>query len=270
MQGRPPNQMWEQVTPYLPAFTAYEKGLVEWFGQIPIPRDDSHSLPFRVEYAGGEKAIRAIRALKGDDARNERVRIPVVTIRLQNIEYFVDRYHPPESFVGVYYPDGGREKTRRGARISKPAPYKLTYDIQIYTAFEVDLRYAMGMILQKFHHHGGLSYLVMHHPFGDGIYKRELFPLWLRGYSHNVDIAGDDRQVKGSCVFEMEAYLALPYHFVPTFHRYYETFQMKGTPGETVIVTPPPPTNQALSALDSGFLMMMSEDPLILLEPINP
>ena len=223
--------MHEQVIPYLPAFTAYEKGLTEWFGKILIPRDDSHNLQFRVEYAGGERAVRAIQALKGDDARNEKVRTPIITIRLQNIEYFPDRYHPPESFFGVFYPEG-RGLSRRAARISKPAPYKLVYDVQLYASFEIDLRYAMGAILQRFHQHGGLDYVRMHKPFGDGTFVREIFPLWLRGYSHNVDASGDERQVKGNFILEMEAYLGLPYHFVPTFLRYHQEVQINGTPGE--------------------------------------
>jgi hypothetical protein len=52
--------LYEEVIPFVPAFVAYEKGLVNWFRSIRVPRDDSHAIDFRVEYAGGEKAIRAI------------------------------------------------------------------------------------------------------------------------------------------------------------------------------------------------------------------
>lgn len=230
------NRMHEKVIPYVPAFMAYEKALVEWFETIPVPRDDSHHLRFKVEYAGGERAIRAIKALKGDDARNEKVRTPLITIRLQNVEYANDRYHPPESFVSTFT-DGPRAVARRAARISKPAPYRLTYDVQVYPNFEVDLRYAIGLILNKFHHHGGLSYLVMRRPgpSSNRPLSKEFFPLRLKGYSHGVDSnTGDqERTVRGSFVMEVEAYLGLPYTFVPTFRRLITDFASQGgQPGE--------------------------------------
>jgi hypothetical protein len=234
-----PSQLYEEVVPFVPAFVAYEKALVNWFRTIRVPRDDSHSLDFRIEYAGGEKAIRAIKALKGDDARNDRGKQPVVTIRLNGVEYNAARYHPPESFVGTIY-DGPRNQARRAARISKPAPWKLTYAVEVYSNFEIDLRYAMGVILQRFHQHGGgLSYLQMAYPT-NGVdpqgSRKEIFPLWLRSYSHGVENGDTDRTVKGSMVFELEAYLALPFHYVPTFRHYYQTIQVNGSPGEAVVL----------------------------------
>lgn len=232
------SQLYEEVVPFAPAFLAYEKGLVEWFRKIRVPRDDSHNLTFRVEYAGGEKAIRAIKALKGDDAINERGLQPVITMRLNNVEYNLARYHPPESRVATIY-DGPRQHAKRAARISKPAPWKLTYAVEVYANFEMDLRYAMGVILQRFHHHGGLSYLQAGYPTtgADPAAKRpELFPLWLRSYSHGVENGEADRVVKGSMVFELEAYLALPFHYVPTFRHYYQTIQMNGSPGEVAAI----------------------------------
>ena len=226
----------EEVIPYVPAFMAYEKGLVEWFGRIQIPRDESHNLQFKVEYAGGERAIRAIKTLKGDDARNDKVRTPIITIRLTGVEYFQARYHPPESYWAKAYVDGPKDMSRRAARISKPAPYKLTYECQVYPNFEIDLRYAMGLILNKFHHYGGLSYLSVSNQFVGGITaKPQLFPLYLRSYSHGVNSnTGEaEREVRGTLMLEMEAYLALPYRFVPTFRRFYQTFVVDGSPGET-------------------------------------
>lgn len=229
------SQLHEAIIPFIPAFMAYEKAFVEWFRTIKTPRDNSHSLDFRVEYAGGEKAIRAIKALKGDDARNERAKQPVVTLRLQSVEYNAPRYHPPESFAGVMY-DGPRTQARRAARFSKPAPWKLAYAVEIYTEFEEDLRYAMGTVLQRFHHHGGgLAYLRMAYPMdfaGAQIPPREVFPLWLRSYSHNVENGDAERIVKGSLVVEMEAYLGLPFKFVPTFRHYLQEVRVTGSPGE--------------------------------------
>jgi hypothetical protein len=227
-------QQYEKVIPFIPAFLSYEKAFVDWFRTIKTPRDDSHSLEFRVEYAGGEKAIRAIKALKGDDARNERAKQPVVTLRLQQVEYNGDRYHPPESYVGVLY-DGPREQARRAARFSKPSPWKLTYAVEVYAEFEEDLRYSIGTILQRFHHHGGLSYLKMAYPLdfvGAQPVPQEIFPLWLRSYSHNVENGDAERTVKGSLVVQLEAYLGLPFQFVPTFRRYIQRIRVVGSPGE--------------------------------------
>lgn len=230
------SQLHEAIIPFVPAFLAYEKALAEWFRTIKTPRDDSHSLTFRVEYAGGEKAIRAIKALKGDDARNDRAKQPVVTMRLQNVEYNAARYHPPESFAGVMH-DGPRHLSRRAARFSKPAPWKLSYAVEIYTQFEEDLRYAMGTVLQRFHHHGGgLAYLRMAYPMdfaGAQPFPREVFPLWLRSYSHNVENGDAERNVKGSLMIELEAYLGLPFKFVPTFRRYIQETRVDGSPGES-------------------------------------
>lgn len=241
-----PSGLYEEVWPYVPAFTAYEKGVVEWFGHMPVPRDSSHHLRFKVEYAGGERAIRAIKALKGDDARGEKVRTPVTTIKLVGVEYNQARYHPPES-PWATITDGPRGSARRVARIAKGAPYKLTYEIQVYPSFEVDLRYAMGLILNKFHHHGGLSYVKVARPYpesangiDDGGYQ--FFPMFLRSYSHGVQSEGDaERQVRGTFTFELEAYLALPYHFIPSFRRLHAEVLVAGNlePGTPPIVVGP-------------------------------
>lgn len=231
------SQLHEEVVPFVPAFLAYEKALVEWFRIIRVPRDDSHHIQFRVEYAGGEKAIRAIKALKGNQSVNERAMQPVITMRLNSVEYNQARYHPPESFVGTIY-DGPKNLARRAARISKPSPWKLNYAIEVYANFESDLRYAMGVILQKFHHHGNLAYLQMAYPT-NGVdpqgYRKEIFPLWLRSYAHSVENGDQERVVKGSMVFELEAYLGLPFRYVPTFRHYLQTIQINGSPGEAVV-----------------------------------
>ncbi len=229
------SQLNEAIIPYVPAFLAYEKAFVEWFRTIKTPRDGASSLEFRVEYAGGEKAIRAIKALKGDDARNERAKQPVVTLRMQNVEYNAARYHPPESFAGVIH-DGPRHLAKRAARFSKPAPWKLSYAVEVYTSFEIDLRYAMGLILQRFHHHGGgLAYLKMGYPMdfaGAARHPREVFPMWLRSYSHDVENGDAERNVKGSLMIELEVYLGLPFKFVPTFRHYLQETRIEGSPGE--------------------------------------
>lgn len=227
----------EEVIPFVPAFMAYEKALVEWFGKIPLPRDESHNLQFKVEYAGGERAIRAIKALKGDDARNEKARTPLITIRLTGVEYNQQRYHPPESYWAKAYVDGPPSKTRRAARVSKPAPYKITYECQIYPNFEVDLRFAMGVILNQFHQYGGLSYLRMDKGFVDGVARRsQIFPIYLRSYNHGVDSnqGEGERLVRGTILVEIEAYLALPYRFVPTFRKLHQQVSIEGEPGSAV------------------------------------
>lgn len=232
----------EQVIPYVPAFTLYEKALVEWFKRIYVPRDHQYTLQFEVEYAGGERAVRAIEALKGNKARNDKARTPLITIRLQDVKYNAERYHPPESYAGIKY-DGPRGTARRAARISKPAPYKLSYDVSIYPSFEVDLRYAMGVVLNKFHTHGGISYVQINRdPSGaNGHGRRQLYPLTLLGYSHNVDSnqGEGERQVRGSLMVEMDAYLDLPYQYVPTFRRMVQEISVAGGDTETVEIPAP-------------------------------
>lgn len=60
----------------------------------------------------------------------------------------------------------------------------------------------MGLILNKFHHHGGLSYLRISSPHpenADGSDGYQLFPMFLRSYSHGVTAEGDsERQVRGT------------------------------------------------------------------------
>jgi hypothetical protein len=231
------SSLHEEVIPFVPAFMAYEKGLVEWFGKIPLPRDESHNLEFKVEYAGGERAIRAIKALKGDDNRNDKARTPLITIRLTGVEYNQQRYHPPESYWAKAYVDGPPSKARRAARISKPAPYKISYECQIYPNFEIDLRFAMGAILNSFHRYGGLSYLRVNNAFVDGVAAdSQIFPMFLKSYSHGVDsnTGEGERIVKGTIAVEIEAYLALPYRFVPTFRKLHQSLLIQGEPGVVI------------------------------------
>ncbi len=203
---------YESVIPILPAFKAYERGLVDWMSGITIPREGRNLRP-KVMYAGGEKAVLAVKAMT--ENRNDRAAIPIITIRLADIAPNTERYSPPESYVGIVY-NGPKATATRAARVSKPAGYKVNYEVKLYPAFEEDHRYMMFNLLQRFHHHGGnLSYLTLRRPDG----AKEFFPLWMRSYSNGTTAeAGEgDRQVIGMMNLELEAYLPLPLRFVPTF-----------------------------------------------------
>ena len=231
----------EKVIPFIPMFTAYEKALIDWFGVIKVPRENRY-LNFRVEYAGGEKAVKAILALKGEEARNDRARQPAITIRMVDIKYNMERYHPPESYIGVLY-DGPKHLARRAARISKPSPWKVTYDIQLYSTFEIDLRYAIGQILPRFHRFGGMTYLKAAYPIAGldpHAPKGEVFPIKLASYTHAVENGDADRVCKASMVFELDAYIPLPFQYVPTFRKLYLNYLMKGqaVDGESVLINP--------------------------------
>lgn len=212
-----------------PAFTAYEKSLVYWMKRdLAIPRGDEYLIPV-VEYAGGERAIRAVRALKERDggageSRNKRHRQPIITIKMNDVQYFQERYHPPESTWKTIYNSPDKTKSTRAARISKPAPYKITYAVDIYALYEVDLRFMMGQFLLKFHHHGGLGYLSFFHPTAEKNLQQangQIFPVYLRSFSNNTDsnTGDEERTVRASAAIEVEAYLPLPYHFVPIFRK---------------------------------------------------
>jgi hypothetical protein len=225
----------EVILNAVPAFTAYERGLVDWLSGITVPRDDYNLRP-KVMYAGGEKAILAIKAMF--ENRNERTQQPIITIRLSDVQPNLERYHPPESYVGVVW-NTGKSLATRAARVAKPAAYRCSYTVEINATMEVDLRYIMSNLLQRFHHHGGnLSYLRLKRPLGQG---KEYFPLWLKGFTNATTTgAGSEgeREVKASMSLELEAYLALPLRFVPTFRKLITHIAISTAPGETVEVSP--------------------------------
>lgn len=215
----------EVVRHFQPAFLAYEKALVSWLRLgMRVPRGDRTVQP-RIEYAGGERAIQAVRALKVEEggsgqARNMRFKTPVVTIKMNDLEYLPDRYHPPESEYFRVYNTENREQATRVARVPKPAPYRIFYSVDIYCAYESDLRYIMFTTLPKFHVHGGVAYLAFASPKDHKDIR--LFPFWLRGFSNQTDsnTGQEERTVRASMMIEMEAYLPLPYKFVPVFKKF--------------------------------------------------
>jgi len=216
----------ETVSFLLPAFLTYEKALVRWIrANMRIPRADSYLTP-RVEYTGGERAVRAIEALSREmggkgDARNLRHGTPIITIRMNDVEYLMERYHPPESTWKVVYNGPTPETSTHAARVSKPAPYRVMYGIDIHTMYETDFRYILFNILQKFHHHGGLDYLRFRAPGDSGSRDTRFFPMHFRGASNSTqsETGQEERVVRASMQFELELYLPLPFTFVPVFRR---------------------------------------------------
>lgn len=220
----------EIIAPVLPAFMAYEKALVGFLKRgLFVPRDDSvHEV--RVEYAGGEKAEQAIRALREKISNNDRAKNNLVTIKLADVEYNNERYCPPENHWNIIGNSAGRKTSTRAARVSKGAPYRLSYECSVYVLYEEDLRYVMNTTLLKWHHHGGVAYL------GEKVFETPhpgLIPMFLRGYSHNVnsETGEEERSVRATFLIEMEAYLPLPLVYINVFKRYIQDIVV-GIPGD--------------------------------------
>lgn len=237
---------YESIFPFLPAFMSYEQALTQWLKGVIVPRSqEDRSIETRVEYAGGEKAVRAIKELRNDGSHNGKSSQPLITIKFADCEYMMERYHPPESTQGYVYNTPDKRQATRVARVSKPSPWRVHYELRLYPNYEIDLRFMMFSLLQRFHHHGGLAYLTIKGKGGG----RNLFPLFLRGFSPttNSETGQNDRDVGATLLLELEAYLPLPLRFVPTFRSYIQEIAVSGTsPGDlpttiegpTVLVPP--------------------------------
>lgn len=224
---------YQYVIPVVPAFLMYERAMVEQLRGITIFREGK-TIETRVEYAGGERAVRAIEAMTPGHQganKNERIVNPLITIKLVDVQYNNERYHPPESTWAKVYNDRRRDRATAAARVSKPAPYKVSYEWQINAIYEEDIRFMMGQVLNRFHHHGGLDYIRIRRADG----HIENFPLWLRGFNpmSESNTGEEERQIRAMCLVELEAYLPLPYKFVPVFRTYIQNIQVGLTPGET-------------------------------------
>lgn len=211
---------YKQIIPVLPAFKMYEQAMVEWLGGVFIFREGKQ-IESRVEYAGGEKAVRTIEAMSPGHStqnKNDRVQNPLITIKMVDCQYNPERYHPPESPWGVIYNGTTKENSTAAARLAKPVPYKVTYEWQMYTIMEEDQRFMMGQVMNRFHQHGGLDYIRFLR--SDGL--TEWFPMRLQGFNPTTDSNSgeEDRTVRAVMLVELEAYLPLPYTFVPIFRRY--------------------------------------------------
>jgi hypothetical protein len=220
----------ETIIPIVPAFLAYERGMTDWLRGITVPRDD-HNIGVKVTYAGGEKAILAVKAMW--ENRNDRAVQPVISLKLNDIQPNLERYHPPESYVAVLW-NAPKSRATRAARVAKPAAYRCSYTVEVNAIHEIDLRYILANLLQRFHHHGGnLSYLTLRRPHAQG---KEYFPLWLKSCVNATTTgAGSEgeREVKAVLSLELEAYLALPLRFVPTFRSILAEIRVQNADGET-------------------------------------
>lgn len=226
------NTAYQQIIPMVPAFMTYEQAMVEQLRGVQIFREGK-SLEARVEYAGGEKAVRHIESItkwhQGAN-QNDRVVHPLIAIKLVDVQYNNERYHPPESTWGKVWNSRKRSEATAVARVSKPAPYKVSYEWQFHAVYEEDMRYMMGQVMNRFHHHGGLDYVKILRSDG----RTEWFPLHLRGFNVLTDsnTGEEDRDVRALMLVELEAYLPLPYKFVPVFRTYIQNMQMGRSPGE--------------------------------------
>lgn len=224
------NTAYQEIVPIIPAFMSYEQAMVEQLKGIQIFREGK-TLEARVEYAGGEKAIRQIEAItrwhQGAN-QNDRVVHPLIAIKLIDVQYNPERYHPPESTWGKVWNAKNRRMATAAARVSKPAPYKVSYEWQFHAVYEEDMRYMMGQVMNRFHHHGGLDYVRIRRSDG----RTEWFPLFLRGFNVLTDsnTGEEDRDVRALMLVELEAYLPLPYKFVPVFRTYIQNMQIGVVP----------------------------------------
>lgn len=219
---------YKDIIPVVPAFLMYERSMVEWLGGINVYRE-GQTIETRVEYAGGEKAVRAIESItqghQGQN-RNDRLVQPLVTIKMIDVQYNIERYHPPESQWSIVWNAPNRETATSAARVAKPAPYKVSYEWQFHALFEEDLRFMMHQAMNRFHHHGGLDYLRIQREDK----HTEFFPLHLRGFNVLTDsnTGEEDRMVRAIMLIELEAYLPLPYRMIPIFRTYIQHLFIRG------------------------------------------
>lgn len=125
-----------------PAFRSLDEAIKNFWSGIRVPTKDSYRY-MRVKISGGDKSL----LIWADELKEKRVILPVAAISRDDHELNTNRYNPP------YIPMATRYLNSEGtlaARIFKPIPYKVSYQLIIWGEHKRDVEYILQQSLIRF------------------------------------------------------------------------------------------------------------------------
>ncbi len=195
----------EEIREMLPqGFRTMDRGIKNYFNGIRVPTKDGIKM-MQTRISGGDKPY----LIWAQDIKRGRVSLPVMSIKRENQEYFVEKFSTPH---GLYFRK--RFANCEGSSIvltNRPVPCKVNYSLSVWAEHKRDLEYIQYQIVTRFN------------PIAEFLTEDEYLKMTLvlhyDGMTTAVDdeVPPDQRQNKRyDYNIHMEGYLPLPERIVPS------------------------------------------------------
>lgn len=195
----------EEVREILPeGFKTMDRGIKNYFSGIRVPTKDNVRM-LGVRISGGDKPY----LMWAQDLRRGRVTLPIMSIRRESEEFFVEKFSPAHyHWFQKRFVD---EDMTRIALTYRPIPSKINYVLSIWAEYKRDLEYIVYQIRSRFHP-------IAEFEVEDQYLKTSII-LHYNGLTSTIDdeVPADQRQNKRYDIsIQMEGYLPLPEKIVPS------------------------------------------------------
>lgn len=127
----------------IPGFRSLDEAMKQYWTGIRVPTKDAFRF-MRVKIAGGDKSL----LIWGDDLKEGRIRLPVAALNRRSHQFNPDKFSPR------YHSMTSRFVSSRGdriARVYRPVPYLVDYDMSIWAEHKRDAEYILYQVLTRFH-----------------------------------------------------------------------------------------------------------------------
>jgi hypothetical protein len=199
-----PTKEPEYVEEFLmPGFTALDESMKMYWSGMRVPTKDSYRF-MRVKVAGGDKSV----LIWHDELEQGRIRLPVASVSRTGAQYNPEKFSTPLLAAGRRYTSNRMDRI---AKIYRPVPFLVDYDLLVWAEHKRDLEYILYQISIRFN---PLAEFVMFDEHLQGAVQ-----LRFGGFTDASDKeATYDQQQYRRYEFKMtaEAWLPLPEKVVPT------------------------------------------------------
>lgn len=198
--GKHPDYVEEFI---IPGFRALDAAMKNYWSGIKVPTKDSYRY-MRTKIAGGDKSLMTWKDMLADG----RAILPVCSINRTGHQFNSEKFSPPYLSMTRRHTSSRRD---RAARIRRPVPYNVDYELIVWAEHKTDAEYALYQISTRFH------------PLAQFKMNDEHIYGWItlkdKGFTDASDKeTGHDQKSKIRYEFRMtaEAWLPLPEFVVPT------------------------------------------------------
>lgn len=126
----------------IPGFRALDESMKMYWSGMRVPTKDAYRF-MRVKVAGGDKSVLIWR----DELSDGRARLPVAAVDRTGAEFNPEKFSPPILAAGRRYTSNRMDMV---AKIYRPVPYLVDYDLTIWAEHKRDLEYILYQILIRF------------------------------------------------------------------------------------------------------------------------
>jgi len=207
------NSQPEQVNEFtVRGFRVFDEAIKAWLTEMFLIPTKNGVKRADVRIAGGDKSYliwrqKILDRLKGHNSEG-RITLPAVSVNRTSASFLTELFSPPHHHMALRYTD---ESLRRVAKIYRPVPYLLEYEITWWTEFKRDAEYMLYELMPRFN---PLAEIVV-----EDVQLRGNLVMRPGDWKDESDIESAAKSKdfrRYSYNFSAEAWLPLPEQIVPT------------------------------------------------------